>query len=280
MVAGSAHTRERGLRSRLVQLAHRQGQQVGGDGLGHAEVEHPGARDRPRLVAQGPGGHDRAQALGHHHLGVVGDPGRGAVLAGHQGAGVDGLALAEQEGVAPALGLGRLQPLQAHGLGGGLVGDGHRRGCPGAGPGAAAGPGSAPPAPAGTAPPAPVNGFQARWMASPLVSRSRVPPAGRGNIRVASPAQDPAVEVHQQAQVPPGGPGLGVVEVGMGIGAGHGSTSRARPLSTSRPRSGDNCGGAPAPHRHRGAMLPPAPAQIQTAPRPGRWPSRGSTSSP
>jgi hypothetical protein len=68
------------------------------------------------LVAVGTGGHHRREAFRHIYFGLVGDAGDGRVLAGHQGAGVDLLALAEKVGRHLAFGLLGIQPLERHGF--------------------------------------------------------------------------------------------------------------------------------------------------------------------
>jgi hypothetical protein len=83
-----------------------EGQQIGRDGLGHRPAEGV------ILVPGRGGGHDDGEAGGDGERGGPGDPQRRRVLAGHDASGVDGLTLAEQEGLLFAEGLGGLQPLQ------------------------------------------------------------------------------------------------------------------------------------------------------------------------
>ena len=85
-----------GVRTDLAEfhVSHRQGQEVGRDGLVHAE--------RVDAVVRFGGGvhsaHQRHQLLGDPNGRVVREPDAGAVLAGHPCSGQNGLALREQEG--------------------------------------------------------------------------------------------------------------------------------------------------------------------------------------
>ena len=85
-----------GVRTDLAEfhVSHRQGQEVGRDGLVHAE--------RVDAVVRFGGGvhsaHQRHQLLGDPNGRVVREPNAGAVLAGHPCSGQNGLALREQEG--------------------------------------------------------------------------------------------------------------------------------------------------------------------------------------
>lgn len=67
--------------------------------------------------------HDGGEVGGDVEESGVADPDGGGVLAGEDGAGVDGLALGVDERVRLGEGLGREEPLECGGGGGGGVGD-------------------------------------------------------------------------------------------------------------------------------------------------------------
>ena len=104
-----------------VDLAHRQRQKVGGDGLRHPEPVD--------AVGSGPGrvfrAHQRGQPRRHADRRLVGEALGRRVLAGHPAPRVDGLPLAEQEGMFLSVRLPRVEPLQPGGRGRGRVVDVH-----------------------------------------------------------------------------------------------------------------------------------------------------------
>ena len=108
-----------------LEPSDRERQEVGRDRLRHPEAEDARARPRPGPLAGGAGGHHGGERLGHLHLGLVGEAVARGVLQRHQAAGVDGLALAEEEGVPPALRLLGGEPLQRRGVRRGPVAQAH-----------------------------------------------------------------------------------------------------------------------------------------------------------
>lgn len=111
-------------------------EEVGRHGLLHLELLNDAAGRAPQLVVAGPAvvggqrvpsrdvarGGDGGELLGHVEEEREGDARGGGVVAGEDGAGVDGLALREDEGL-PGGGLRRGQPLQRGGGGGGGEGE-------------------------------------------------------------------------------------------------------------------------------------------------------------
>lgn len=115
-----------------------EGEEVGGDGLVHDEVLDDAVGGAPEGVGAGGGGglagegvaagevgggHDGGEGLGEVEEGGEADAGGGGVVAGEDGAGVDGLALGEDEGVGSGGGEGRGEPLEGGGGGGGGEGE-------------------------------------------------------------------------------------------------------------------------------------------------------------
>ncbi|MNX15183.1 hypothetical protein D3C86_450260 [compost metagenome] len=95
------------------------GQQVGGDRLRHLEGVVTVTRGLGIVV----GAHQHHHVRARDHVRAVGEAHARGVLQRHPRTGVDGLGLAEHEGQLLALGHRRLQPLQARGGRGGVVGD-------------------------------------------------------------------------------------------------------------------------------------------------------------
>jgi len=84
----------------VLHFADGQREEVGGDGLGHAEGIHAIVAGFRGILCT----HHRHQSLRDAHLGVIGEPDAGRVLHRNPGPGQDGLALGEQEWGAVSLG--------------------------------------------------------------------------------------------------------------------------------------------------------------------------------
>ena len=207
------------------QAAYGQGQQVAGDGLGHGEAEGVAAIPRG-LVPGGAGAHDGREALGHRHLGLVGHAHHRRVLAGHHGAGMDLLTLAEEVGSHLALGLRGVQPLEGHGVRCCEVGD---RNFVGAGGHVQT---QATALDGVGLPQLPGDGAQARHLHGLDLQAL--------GVQVQEPRDVPAelqhhltsdalgVEVHPQLQAQAAGLGLGRIVVGVRIWKGHGDLMRLK----------------------------------------------------
>ena len=93
-----------------LQIPRRQSEQIGRDGLGHAENETPASFLTFNLFR----GHDGGQPFGHFHLRRKREAHRRRILARKDTARVDVLALAVKEGMFPAQRLRGVEPLQGN----------------------------------------------------------------------------------------------------------------------------------------------------------------------